>query len=206
LTYWEHFASKLAYKAGIQVPETRTVLLPTGEHHVLLSRRFDRAGDRRIHYASSLTLTGLRDGDGAGTNNGYIDIVNAIIGDANITDTRKNLEQLVVFSIMIGNHDDHFRNHGFLLTKKKGRTLSPAFDLYPTNTFSQSLMISNNSNESSVSENLKGCESYYLEKQTAKDIVEQVRDAVASWRLTARETGISPNEQARFAKRLDHFR
>jgi len=204
---WEHFASELAFKARIQVPETRTILLPTSEHHVLLSRRFDREGDRRVHYASSLTLTGLRDGDGAGTDNGYIDIVNAIIGDANITDPQKNLEQLyrrVAFNIMIGNHDDHFRNHGFLLTKK-GWTLSPAFDLNPTNMMSQSLMISSTSNESSINELLKECESYYLEKHTAEEIVEQVRDAVASWRLTAREAGISSNEQTRFAKRLDHF-
>ena len=34
-------------------------------------------------------------------------------------------------SICIGNSDDHFRNHGFLLTAK-GWTLAPAFDLNPT--------------------------------------------------------------------------
>jgi len=204
---WENFASKLAFKAGIEVPETKTVLLPTSEHHVLLSRRFDREGERRIHYASSLTLSGLRDGDGAGTNNGYLDIVNTIIGDANITEPQKNLEQLyrrVAFNIMVGNHDDHFRNHGFILTKK-GWTLAPAFDLNPTNMMSQSLMISSTSNESSINELLKECESYCLERRTAEEIVERVRDAVASWRLTARETGISASEQTRFAKRLDYF-
>lgn len=207
IALWEHFASRLAHKAGIDVPETKIAHLPTSEHHVLLSRRFDREADRKIHYASSLTLTGLRDGDGAGTNNGYIDIANTIIGDANITNPQKNLEQLyrrVAFNIMIGNHDDHFRNHGFLLTKK-GWTLSPAFDLNPTNMMSQSLMISSTSNESSINELLRECESYYLEKQTAEEIMEQVRDAVASWRETARETGISSNEQTRFAKRMDLF-
>jgi len=207
IALWEHFASRLANKAGILVPETKTVLLPTSEHHVLLSRRFDRNGNKRIHYASSLTLSGLRDGNGASTNNGYIDIVNTIIGDANITDPRNNLEQLfrrVVFNILIGNHDDHFRNHGFLLTKK-GWTLSPAFDLNPTNMMSQSLMISSTSNESSINEILSECESYYLDKQTARQIIEQVRDTVSSWRLTAKEVGISTNEQTRFANRLDYF-
>ena len=32
---------------------------------------------------------------------------------------------MVAFNIMFGNTDDHFRNHGFLLTPK-GWTLSPA--------------------------------------------------------------------------------
>lgn len=42
--------------------------------------------------------------------------------------------------IAIGNSDDHFRNHGFLLTSK-GWKLSPAFDLNPTLAREQSLLI-----------------------------------------------------------------
>ena len=44
------------------------------------------------------------------------------------TDVESSLRELyrrVVFNICIGNSDDHFRNHGFLLTHK-GWTLSPA--------------------------------------------------------------------------------
>jgi serine/threonine-protein kinase HipA len=30
----------------------------TGNHHTFFSKRFDRAGDERIHFASAMTMTG----------------------------------------------------------------------------------------------------------------------------------------------------
>ena len=56
---------------------------------------------------------------------GYLDIVDFII--QNCTDVERNLQEMyrrVAFNICIGNSDDHFRNHGFLLTAKRLDTLS----------------------------------------------------------------------------------
>jgi len=202
---WEHFALTLAGKAGISSARTRLLKLPTSNHHVLLSKRFDRDGDRRIHYASSLTLSGLKDGDGQQSNKGYLDIVNAIVGDVNVIDPMENIRELyrrVAFSIIVGNHDDHFRNHGFLLTRK-GWTLSPAFDINPTNSSTQSLMISESSNDSRLSDLLDASESYLIERKDAEDIIKNVAGAVSNWRETARSVGISEAEQQRFAARID---
>ena len=63
-----------------------------------------------------MTLLGLNDGDNATTGHGYLDIVDFII--QNCTGVDRNLQELyrrVAFNICIGNSDDHFRNHGFLL-------------------------------------------------------------------------------------------
>ena len=71
---------------------------------------------KRIHFASAMTLLGLSDGDNATTGHGYLDIVDFIIQSC--TDVERNLQELyrrVAFNICIGNSDDHFRNHGFLL-------------------------------------------------------------------------------------------
>mgnify|MGYP000739016763 FL=1 len=79
-----------------------------------------------------MTLLGFSDGANASTGNGYLDIVDFIL--QNCTEVNKNLQELyrrVAFNICIGNSDDHFRNHGFLLTTK-GWTLSPAYDMNPT--------------------------------------------------------------------------
>ena len=79
-----------------------------------------------------MTLLGLEDGDNATNGHGYLDIVDFIL--QNCTDVERNLQELyrrVAFNISIGNSDDHFRNHGFLLTAK-GWTLSPAYDMTPT--------------------------------------------------------------------------
>ena len=126
---WEHFCHLLAKNVGINAADTK-VLATNDKHHTLLSRRFDRTdAGRRIHFASAMTLLGLNDGDNATTGHGYIDIVDFIISGC--TDVDANLRKLfrrVAFNICIGNSDDHFRNHGFLLTAK-GWTLSPAYDM-----------------------------------------------------------------------------
>ena len=143
---WEHFCHLLAQKAAINAAETK-VLAINDKHHTLLSRRFDRTEDgKRIHFASAMTLLGLNDGDNATTGHGYIDIVDFIISGC--TDVDTNLRELfrrVAFNICVGNSDDHFRNHGFLLTAK-GWTLSPAYDMNPTLNAHQSLLINSKTN------------------------------------------------------------
>ena len=115
---WEHFAHRMAAECGIDVAETRIVESNKGDS-ILLSKRFDREGTRRIHMASSMSLLGYDDGTDGSSGKGYCDIVEFIVG--NCADAEKNLEELyrrVAFSICIGNCDDHFRNHSFLLTEK----------------------------------------------------------------------------------------
>lgn len=207
IALWEQFASLLARKAGIIVPETKIVKLPSYSHHVFLSKRFDRDKDRRIHYASSLTLTGLKDGCGANTNNGYIDIVNAMISNNNVIDLHGNLTELfrrVVFNVAIGNSDDHFRNHGFLLTKR-GWTLSPAFDMNPSNSLFQSLLITPTTNKASIDELLKASDYFFIDKADANAIVDEVKNAVSGWKAITRQLNIPKSEWMRFSKRFDMF-
>ena len=200
---WEHFSHLLATKAGVNVAQTK--VLATGEkYHTLLSRRFDRASNgKRIHFASAMTLLGLGDGDNATTGHGYLDIVDFII--QNCTDVDRNLQELyrrVTFNICIGNTDDHFRNHGFLLTAK-GWTLSPAYDMNPTLNEYQSLLISSTSNKADLSVLLDACEDYMLNRKTAEKIVSEVVEAVKEWREIAIRQGVSKSEIDMFSGVLD---
>ena len=202
---WEYFAHRMARLAGIVVPEMRLMTSPGQRYHTLLSKRFDRLGEARIHYASAMTLAGLQDGADANTGNGYLDIVDVIVGNTGLTDPQAAIEQLyrrVAFSIIIGNHDDHFRNHGFLLTEK-GWVWSPAFDINPSDFWTQSLLISRDSNESSLEELLAAAGDYMLSADTARTIVDEVCAAMKSWRNVARQCGITAAEQARFAERFE---
>lgn len=205
IALWEHFASCLAREAGIKVTDTRLIHLDGQRYHTLLSRRFDRQGDKRIHFASAMTLCGLQDGAGADSGNGYLDIVDMLIGQSGIANVQVALETLyrrVAFNILIGNHDDHFRNHGFLLTGK-GWEWSPAYDINPTDMMTQSLLINNTSDESSVELLLASSADYLLDKEKAKTIIDEVCRVVRDWRKVATRCGISPSEQNRFAMRLD---
>ena len=195
---WEHFSHLLAKKAGIHAAETR-VIFTNDKYHTLLSRRFERKEDgKRIHFASAMTLLGLNDGANANTGNGYLDIVDFIIQNCtNVEDNLKELYRRVAFNICIGNTDDHFRNHGFLLTVK-GWTLSPAYDMNPTVNEYQSLLINSYTNKSDLKELLDSCEEYMLPKETAQQIIGEVLNAVKEWRALATRLGLAKSEQERF--------
>ena len=197
---WEFWAHKMASIAGIEVPEMRLLTLPGQKYHTLLSKRFDRDGGQRVHFASAMTLCGLQDGADATTGNGYLDIVDAIVGNTGFADPQGALEQLyrrVAFSICIHNHDDHFRNHGFLLTEK-GWVWSPAYDLNPSEMNTQSLLISRDSNDSSLEVLLAAAGDYLLNAARAERIIDEVRVAMTKVRRIAGQCGISDREIARF--------
>ena len=194
VSLWEHLSHLLAKKAGVDAAETSVIF--TGEkYHALLSKRFDRTVDRRrIHFASAMTLLGLTDGSNAQTGNGYLDIVDFIL--QNCCDVENNLRQLylrVAFNIAIGNTDDHFRNHGFLLTPK-GWTLSPAYDLNPTSNEYQSLLINSSTNKSDLDLLLGSSEEYMIGKDEASKIIQEVTNAIKGWRRMAASLGIAKRE------------
>jgi serine/threonine-protein kinase HipA len=200
---WEHFSHLLAKKAGINAAETR-VISTNDKYHTLLSRRFDRREDgKRIHFASAMTLLGLNDGANANTGNGYLDIVDFIIQNCtNVEDNLKELYRRVAFNICIGNTDDHFRNHGFLLTVK-GWTLSPAYDMNPTQNEYQSLLITSSSNKADLHILLDACEEYMIGRKVAESIIHEVVKTVKDWRNLAVRLGISKREMDVFAGVLD---
>ena len=201
---WEHFCHVMGRKAGINVADTRTIM---GEdYHILLSKRFDRNDSgKRIHFASALTLLGLTDGDNASTGYGYPDIVDFIIQHG--SNVEQNLEELyrrVAFYIIVGNSDDHFRNHGFLLTRK-GWELSPAYDINPTLSDNQSLLINSSTSESSLDILLESAGEYMLSIEKAKDIIAEVKSAMKSWSSEARKLGLPQRDIDMFAPRFDKW-
>ncbi len=199
---WEHLCHLLAVKARVNAASTK-VLQTNDKYHTLLSRRFDRTQDgKRIHFASAMTLLGLNDGDNATTGHGYLDIVDFIL--QNCTNVEQNLQELyrrVAFNICIGNTDDHFRNHGFLLTSK-GWTLSPAYDMNPTLNEYQSLLINSATNKSDLEILLESCEEYMLGRETAEKIIGEVKDAVKGWKEMAVRIGIPKREIGLFESKL----
>lgn len=199
---WEHFAHRMAAECGIDVAETRIVESNKGDS-ILLSKRFDRDGTRRIHMASSMSLLGYDDGTDGSSGKGYFDIVEFIVG--NCADAEKNLEELyrrVAFSICIGNCDDHFRNHSFLLTEK-GWTLSPAYDLNPSLDRHHAILINSETDESDLDILIDSSDEYMLDNKTARGIVLDVVRSMKCWEKTARDCGLSRSEMNYFRDRFD---
>jgi serine/threonine-protein kinase HipA len=199
---WEHFAHMLARKARINAAVTNVV--PGGEkYHTLLSERFDRTPEgKRIHFASAMTMLGRSDGDNHSNGFGYLDIVDFILrGCTRVDDNLRELYRRVAFNICIGNTDDHFRNHGFLLVAK-GWTLSPAYDINPTLNEYQSLLISSASYESNLEVLLEACGEYFLERKLASAIIQEVVAAVKNWKALALKLQVPKLEMDKFSARF----
>lgn len=201
---WEHFCHVMGRKAGINVADTHVV--SGGQYNILLSKRFDRTGaGRRKHFASALTLLGLNDGDNASTGCGYTDIVDFIVRCG--CDVKNNLEELyrrVAFNIIVGNSDDHFRNHGFILTQK-GWELSPAYDINPTLCEEQSLLINRETNKSDLDILLKSAGEYMLSADVAARIIAEVKTSMKTWRGEAAKLKLSRRDADMFAPRFDKW-
>lgn len=199
---WEHASHLLAKKSGVTAADT-SVIETGGKYHALLSRRFDRTSDgRRKHFASAMTLLGLTDGCDAKTGNGYLDIVDFILQNCcNVEDNLRQLYRRVAFNIAIGNSDDHFRNHGFLLTPK-GWTLSPAYDMNPTLNEYQALLINSTTNRADLQVLLDSAEEYMIGREEAGRIIDEVKGGVKNWKSIATRLGISKREMDVFEQIL----
>lgn len=201
---WEHLACLLGREVGIETAETELLDL-NNKYMTLLSKRFDRNNGKRIHFASAMTLLGLKDGNNARDGYGYIDIADFII--SNSENAQKDLEDLyrrVAYNICIGNTDDHFRNHGFLLTKR-GWKLAPAYDINPTSYFTQSLLINSKTEKSDIKELLMSHEEYLIPKNRAEKIISEVVDGIRKWKDIARKIKITESEKTIFSKRIEYF-
>ena len=114
----------------------------------------------------------------------------------------EELYRRVLFNICVGNTDDHFRNHGFLLTPR-GWTLSPVYDVNPTLDEHQSLLISSNSNESNPDILLNASEEYLIDRKRADQILHQVRGSLNNWEKVAKRLKIPEQEISIFRFRFN---
>jgi serine/threonine-protein kinase HipA len=198
---WEHLAWQLAVRAGIDVPDARSLRF-AGPHHSFCVRRFDRVDGGRRLFASAMTLVGRDDGDPAS----YLDIAQALQQHGDATHLHRDLHQLyrrIVFAILVGNRDDHLRNHGFL-REPSGWVLSPAFDVNP-NPDKDVHVLALDADDPTPDTRilLAHCEFFRLSKATAATVVQEVREAVRQWPRLAAELGAKAQERSLMTAVID---
>lgn len=99
---------------------------------------------------------------------------------------------------MIGNLDDHLRNHGFLHGGEGMWRLSPAFDLNPVPIEEKAreltTWISEEGPEASLDLARHAAPSFALKASQAEQIVREVSEATANWREVARQLGMKTSD------------
>ncbi|MCX6939031.1 MAG: HipA domain-containing protein [Verrucomicrobia bacterium] len=200
---WEEIALRLADRAGI-VTAAHELVHVAGKA-VLLSRRFDRAGARRIPFLSAMAMLGARDGE----TGSYPEIVDALAAHgAQARQDAHALYRRVAFGVLASNVDDHLRNHGFLRLDKTGWTLSPAYDLNPVPADLKARILTTNIDLAEGTCSLDLLESaagyFALSLPKAREIIKEVATATAGWRSVAREAGAPAAEISRMASAFEH--
>ncbi len=185
---WEFVALEIARRAGCEVADAR--LENVDGQPVLLSKRFDRAGEERIPFSSAMNLLGLRDGDRSSYAE-IADLMQQVGGDP------AELFRRMIVNIALNNVDDHLRNHGFL-RRGPGWELSPAYDINPISRFEKAPTLSTaivpGAFEASVELAWESCGFFNLTLARAREISDEVRAATATWLDVARRARATGRE------------
>ena len=150
-------------------------------------------------YTSAMTLLERRDGQADAS---YLDLAQAIEDFGSRRHIEEDLHQLfrrAVFNVLIGNRDDHLRNHG-LLRDTSGWRLSPAFDVNANPAkHEHNLTLDGKSAAPDVGRVLETSELYRLNAVQAQAILAEVRAGLSEWRQAARAQGIPNLEVTRMS-------
>jgi serine/threonine-protein kinase HipA len=199
----EMLALAVARAAGIRTADHRLVMVDG--RGVAVIDRFDREGTDRIPFVSAATLLGLLPDD----QGSYTRLADAIRAHGHaVTADLAELWRRLVYSILIGNVDDHMRNHGFLMRAPGEWALSPAYDINPTPLIDRA-----HGRQAPVSEDsppptdaraelenaVAHAGRFGLRLAAARAILEEVTTAVAGWRAIAGRLGIGPPSVAAYA-------
>ena len=193
---WEYVTQVLAERAGIWAPSARLEPL-SGDYRTYCAKRFDRDGVRRRMYASAMTLLERRDGQEGGS---YLDLAE-FIGDYgarnHIDEDLAQMFRRVIFNVLVGNRDDHLRNHGFI-REPSGWRLSQAFDVNPSWAKAEhAITLDGKSATPSVERAMATAELYRLTPIKAQTILAEVRKVLADWRTVADQHGLGRSEVQR---------
>ncbi|OGT26989.1 MAG: phosphatidylinositol kinase [Gammaproteobacteria bacterium RIFCSPLOWO2_02_FULL_42_14] len=203
LIRYEFLGMQLANLAGIQVAETK--LTEVSGRDVLLIKRFDRYQYRqercRHLMLSGLSLLGLDEMEARYAS--YLDLADVI--RARFNNPKEQLHELfrrLAFNVLVGNTDDHARNHS-AFWDGKSLVLTPAYDLCPQfragSETRQAMKISGDMDDFSTFSNVLSVAGHFLltSAQAKKIISHQIAIAERHWSSLALKAKLNKREQTR---------
>jgi len=189
---WEKVVHDLAKLCELNVPESKLeTFSKLGSTFIV--KRFDREGNKRIHFASAMTLLGKEDGASAADGSSYLDLVSFIKSYG--CSPKSDLVELwkrIVFNMAVSNTDDHLRNHAFILTPN-GWKLSPLYDVNPVPYGDElSLNVNEDDNRISIALAIDTAKQFGIQKNEAQLWVNGMTSIIReNWEKLAVRYGIS---------------
>jgi len=198
----EYIAMRLGRLCGLNVPDVQ--LVSTMGKDVLLVQRFDRdsteKGVLRKHMLSGLSMLRLHEMEARYAS--YIDFADQVRKWFDKPEaTLHELFRRMVLNVLIGNTDDHARNHA-AFWDGKNLSLSPAYDLCPQvragREATQAMEIGREGKLSSLTNVLSSCETFQLTRAGAKTIIADMIEMIqAQWNNVCDEASLGEAERNR---------
>ncbi len=196
---------RLAKQCGLNVPDLDFMSIL--KRDIYLIQRFDRVTDenqlRRLPYASALTM--LEALEIAAHEYSYRDLANTLrrFGSEPDRDLRE-LYRRMAFNILVGNDDDHLRNHAFLFDQR-GWRLSPLYDVVPKPRIGSEgrlvLAVGERGHEATLANALTSAPAFGLKRDEAIALLEDLRRQVdAEWKTALIRAELGSTDIERLAK------
>lgn len=197
----EYIAMRLAALAGLNAAPVK--LTRASHKDVLLVERFDREKSKgkwmRRGMVSALTIFGLD--ELMARHASYEDLAETV--RARFTDPRQTLRELfarMTFNILVGNSDDHARNHAAFWDGEY-LTLTPAYDICPQaragREATQAMLIHGDGRRSQLSECLRGANAFLVDEAEALGIMRgQIACIRENWDEVSADAKLTATDKA----------
>lgn len=199
----EFLAMRLAKLVGIQAADV--ALKEVHGRDILLVKRFDRQNVRKNKFRkiilSGLSLLGLDELEARYAS--YVELADIIrIHFNNPTLQLHELYKRLAFNVLIGNTDDHARNHS-AVWDGKSLSLTPAYDISPQIRIgyeaTQAMMIEGVAGQKATLKNvLSVCNHFFLSENEARKMINyQIKMLDKNWSSLCNEAKLNKREQNR---------
>ncbi len=190
----EYAYYKMALAAGIKMNECR-LLKENGRSH-FMTKRFDRSDSGGKTHMQSFCAMEHYDFKKAGAHS-YEQALRTIRKLGLSMDSIEEQFRRMVFNIVARNQDDHVKNIAFLMNQSGDWALSPAFDVtYSYNpsglwTSSHQMSLNGKRDNFDIEDFIACADGASMKRGRAKEIVQQVHDAVLKWKSFALNAGVA---------------
>jgi serine/threonine-protein kinase HipA len=118
----------------------------------------------------------------------------------------QQLYRRMIFNIIARNHDDHTKNHAFLMNGSGEWELAPAYDISysysPSGKWTNEHQMSANNKRDNFEMSDLLAVAHNMGIRSAKEIIDQVIEVVSTWNEYAREAGVSKDHSLQISKAL----
>ena len=181
--------ARMAGEAGVTMSRTRLFETRDGGRY-FAAERFDRQGNARFH---AHTLGGLLNASHRWPSLEYDALLKATLA---LTKDLRQVEEAfrrMAFNVFAHNRDDHVKNFSFIMYPDGRWDLSPAYDVIYSQGLNgwHTMAVAGEAESPTEADMLMVAEGCGMEERSAKDILGQVRAAVARWETFAEQAAVS---------------